>query len=72
MTFLILSVAGAVTGSAVLGFVAAGLYKAADFNMSTCVMPFLHTLFLLLLMMNMFSWVPFLLAVLQVVIGFLR
>lgn len=37
MTFLILSVAGAVTGSAVLGFVTAGLYKAGNFNMSTCV-----------------------------------
>ncbi|KAF8799263.1 hypothetical protein BYT27DRAFT_7121330 [Phlegmacium glaucopus] len=51
MTFLILSVAGAVMGSAILGFAAAGLYKAGDFNMST--------------------WIPFLLAVLQVVVGLL-
>jgi len=51
MTFLILSVAGAVTGSAILGFTTAGLYKAGNFNMST--------------------WIPFLLAVLQVVVGFL-
>ena len=40
MTFLILGVAGAVVGSAILGFVAAGLYKSASFNMSTCVMHF--------------------------------
>ena len=40
MTFLILSVAGAVTGSAVLGFITAGLFKAANFNMSTCVIHF--------------------------------
>lgn len=51
MTFLILSVAGAVIGSAILGFTAAGLYQAANFNMST--------------------WIPFLLAVLQVVVGLL-
>lgn len=35
LTFLILSVAGAVVGSAVLGFTVTGLYKAAKFNMST-------------------------------------
>jgi len=51
LTFVVLSVAGAVMSSAILGFIAAGLYKVADFNMST--------------------WVPFLLAVLQVVIGLL-
>ncbi|KAF8880158.1 hypothetical protein BD779DRAFT_1446457 [Infundibulicybe gibba] len=37
LAFLVLSVAGAVAGSAVLGFVVAGLYQAARFNMSTCV-----------------------------------
>jgi len=51
LTFLTLSVAGAVIGSAIMGFTAAGLYKAANFNMST--------------------WIPFLLAVMQVVIGLL-
>lgn len=35
LTFLTLSVAGAVIGSAIMGFVAAGLYKAGNFNMST-------------------------------------
>ncbi|KAF9482596.1 hypothetical protein BDN70DRAFT_407885 [Pholiota conissans] len=50
-TFLALSVAGAVIGSAIVGFVAFGLYKAGNFNMST--------------------WIPFLLAVMQVVIGLL-
>ena len=40
MTFLTLSLAGAVTGAAVLGFITAGLFKAADFNMSTCVIHF--------------------------------
>jgi len=34
-TFITISLAGAVIGSAVLGFVAAGLYSAAKFNMST-------------------------------------
>ncbi|KAF8159880.1 hypothetical protein B0H34DRAFT_655275 [Crassisporium funariophilum] len=52
LTFLTSSVAGAVIASAISGFVAAGLYKAANFNMST--------------------WIPFLLAVIQVVIGLLR
>ncbi|KAF9464910.1 hypothetical protein BDZ94DRAFT_451888 [Collybia nuda] len=51
LTFLILSVAGAVVGSAVLGFTVTGLYKAANFNMST--------------------WIPFLLAVIQVLVGLL-
>ena len=35
LTFLALSLAGAVIGSAILGFVAFGLYKSANFNMST-------------------------------------
>jgi len=35
LTFLTLSVAGAVIGSAIMGFIAAGLYKAGNFNMST-------------------------------------
>jgi len=51
LTFLTLSVAGAVIGSAIMGSIAAGLYKAGKFNMST--------------------WIPFLLAVMQVVIGLL-
>ncbi|KAF8199094.1 hypothetical protein BJ912DRAFT_950887 [Pholiota molesta] len=51
LTFLTLSVAGAVIGSAIMGSVAAGLYKAGNFHMST--------------------WIPFLLAVMQVVIGLL-
>lgn len=51
LTFLTLSVAGAVIGSAIMGFVTAGLFKAANFNMST--------------------WIPFLLAVMQVVVGLL-
>ena len=71
MTFVVLSVAGAVMSSAILGFIAAGLYKVADFNMSTCV---IHATYLLYtcLTLNILSWVPFLLAVLQVVIGLLR
>jgi len=51
LTFLMLSVAGAVIASAITGFVTAGLYKAANFHMST--------------------WIPFLLAMMQVVIGLL-
>ncbi|KAF8972705.1 hypothetical protein BDZ97DRAFT_1649965 [Flammula alnicola] len=51
LTFLTLSVAGAVIGSAIMGFVTFGLYKAGNFSMST--------------------WIPFLLAVMQVVIGLL-
>lgn len=35
LTFLVLSVAGAVVGAAVLGFTVTGLYQAAEFNMST-------------------------------------
>ncbi|KAF5385805.1 hypothetical protein D9615_002194 [Tricholomella constricta] len=35
LTFMALGVAGAVVGSAVLGFSVFGLYKAANFNMST-------------------------------------
>ncbi|KAH9479792.1 hypothetical protein JR316_0008387 [Psilocybe cubensis] len=50
-TFLLLSVAGAVIGSAIMGFVMAGLFNAAHFNMST--------------------WIPFLLAIMQVVVGLL-
>ncbi|RDB15907.1 hypothetical protein Hypma_003563 [Hypsizygus marmoreus] len=50
-TFATLSVAGAVTGSAVLAFSIFGLYTAANFNMST--------------------WIPFLLAVMQVLVGLL-
>ncbi|KAF8998102.1 hypothetical protein BDQ17DRAFT_1544121 [Cyathus striatus] len=49
--FLGLGLAGAIVSSAVLGFATAGLYKAADFHMST--------------------WIPFLLAVTQVVVGLL-
>ncbi|TFK39520.1 hypothetical protein BDQ12DRAFT_629521 [Crucibulum laeve] len=51
LTFLSLSVAGSVIGSAILGFSLFGLYKSANFNMST--------------------WIPFLLAVIQVVVGLL-
>ncbi|KAJ3493860.1 hypothetical protein NLJ89_g10922 [Agrocybe chaxingu] len=39
-TFLMMSLAGSVISSAILGFVAAGLYKSANFNMSTWI-PFL-------------------------------
>ena len=35
LTFMTLSVAGAVIGAAVLGFVAMGLFRAGNFNMST-------------------------------------
>ena len=35
LTFIICSVGGAVIGSAVTGYVMAGLFKAAGFNMST-------------------------------------
>ncbi|KJA25694.1 hypothetical protein HYPSUDRAFT_134345 [Hypholoma sublateritium FD-334 SS-4] len=52
LTFLTLSVAGAVIGSAIMGSIVAGLYQAGNFNMST--------------------WIPFLLAVMQVVVGLLR
>ncbi|KAJ6568406.1 hypothetical protein DFH09DRAFT_1363111 [Mycena vulgaris] len=40
LTFIFLSVAGAFLGSAIIGFVLAGLYKLAKFNMSTWI-PFL-------------------------------
>jgi len=51
LAFLSLSVAGAVVGSAVLGFTVFGLFASGHFNMST--------------------WIPFLLAVMQVVTGLL-
>ncbi|KXN87683.1 hypothetical protein AN958_08320 [Leucoagaricus sp. SymC.cos] len=51
LTFLAVGLAGAVIGSAVLGFVVMGLYRAGDFNMST--------------------WIPFLLAIIQVLVGLL-
>lgn len=35
LTFLTLSVAGAVIASAIMGFIVAGLYKAGNFHMST-------------------------------------
>lgn len=38
LTFLILSVIGAVIASAILGYIMAGVYKAANFNMSTYVL----------------------------------
>jgi hypothetical protein len=37
LVFLALSVTNAVIGATVVGFVLAGLYKAAQYNMSTCV-----------------------------------
>src|SRR6266540_660377 len=37
LIFISLSLAGAVIGSAILGFTTFGLYKSADFNMSTYV-----------------------------------
>ncbi|KAH0582408.1 hypothetical protein J132_03399 [Termitomyces sp. J132] len=52
LTFLSLGVAGAVVGSTILGLTVFGLYKSANFNMST--------------------WIPFLLAVMQVLTGLLR
>jgi len=51
LTFLVFSVAGAVVGSAIVGFTITGLYRSANFTMST--------------------WIPFLLAVIQVVLGLL-
>jgi len=51
VVFLAFGFAGAVIGSAVLGFVTMGLYRAAKFNMST--------------------WIPFLLALIQVFVGLL-
>jgi hypothetical protein len=49
--FLAWGFAGAVIGSAVMGFVLSGLYTAGKFNMST--------------------WIPFLCAVIQVLMGLL-
>ncbi|KAJ7777146.1 hypothetical protein B0H16DRAFT_1360819 [Mycena metata] len=40
LTFALLSLAGAAVGSAVVGFILAGIYKLAKFNMSTWI-PFL-------------------------------
>lgn len=37
LIFILLSLAGAVIGSAILGFTTFGLYKSANFNMSTYV-----------------------------------
>ncbi|TEB33038.1 hypothetical protein FA13DRAFT_1790106 [Coprinellus micaceus] len=51
LTFVLVSVAGSVLGSVIMGFVVFGLFKAGSFYMST--------------------WIPFLLAVLQVLIGLL-
>lgn len=51
LLFLTLGVAGAVIGSAILGFTVMGLYRSANFTMST--------------------WIPFLLAVIQVLVGLL-
>lgn len=39
--FAICAVGGAVLGSAVLGYVMAGLFRAAGFHMSTCVVCFI-------------------------------
>ncbi|KAJ6465168.1 hypothetical protein C8R47DRAFT_1224448 [Mycena vitilis] len=46
--FMTLSVAGAVASSAIIGFVLAGLYKLAKFNMSTWI-PFLWSVISVLL-----------------------
>ncbi|KAJ7498092.1 hypothetical protein B0H11DRAFT_1998639 [Mycena galericulata] len=40
LTFIILSVAGACLGSAIIGFILVGIYKLAHYNMSTWI-PFL-------------------------------
>ncbi|PFH53237.1 hypothetical protein AMATHDRAFT_137987 [Amanita thiersii Skay4041] len=51
LTFLAAGLAGAAISSAIVGFVAAGFFKAANYNMST--------------------WIPFLLAVMHVLVGYL-
>jgi len=49
--FLVVGLAGAVVGSAVVGFTVMGLYRSAGFSMST--------------------WIPFVMAVIQVLVGLL-
>lgn len=68
LIFISMSLAGAVIGSAILGFAAFGLYQSADFNMSTygsicCNIDESQTLS---------RWIPFLLAVMYVLTGLLR
>ncbi|KAJ7164693.1 hypothetical protein C8R43DRAFT_918526 [Mycena crocata] len=48
LTFITLSIAGAVLGSAVIGFTLAGIYKLAKFNMSTWI-PFLWSIIYVLI-----------------------
>lgn len=69
LTFITLSIAGAALGSAIVGFVLAGIYKLAQFNMSTYVcsqwLPLLSST-------HRPRWIPFLWSVISVLVGLLR
>lgn len=69
LTFLMLSVSGAVIGSAIGGYVLAGLFKAGKFNMSTCVLA--DTISCCTVLKWVCRWMPFLWVVVQVLIGLL-
>lgn len=66
--FTTFAVAGAVIGSAIIGYILAALFQAGKYNMSTCV---------LLLWRRLGEaddpdrWIPFLAGLLQTLVGFL-
>ncbi|KAJ7036575.1 hypothetical protein C8F04DRAFT_1257803 [Mycena alexandri] len=72
LTFASLSLAGAALGSAVVGFILAGIYKLAKFNMSTYVWRSHLTLTRQIQNFNIRSrWIPFLWSVISVLVGLL-
>lgn len=69
LTFFLAGFAGAVLGSAIVGYVLAGLYKSAKFNMSTWVSRFISSLCVLIGVL--FRWIPFFGGLIQTSVGFL-